>query len=41
MNLSPVARLYNASGNLLATANPDANFNDTINFTVSPPGPIT
>ena len=38
VNLSPVARLYNASGNLLASANPDANFNDTINFTVSTAG---
>lgn len=38
VNLSPVARLYNASGNLLATANPDANFNDTINFTVATRG---
>jgi serralysin len=34
VDLSPLARLYDADGNLLASALPDASFNDTINVTV-------
>jgi hypothetical protein len=38
VDLSPLAKLYDASGNLLASANPDASFNDTVNFTIASAG---